>query len=65
MIKCIGQSGCKYKELVSRYIKLSGKGERTSKKVISELLTLDYIYKDENDNYILSESENLFKLTSR
>lgn len=63
MIKCIGQSGCKYKELVSRYIKLSGKGERTSKKVISELLTLDYIYKDENDNYILSESENIFKLT--
>ena len=63
MIKCIGQSGCKYKELVGRYIKFSGKGERTSKKVISELLALDYIYKDENDNYILSESENIFKYT--
>lgn len=54
MICCLGQASMKYKDLVNRYMEVSGKSIRTSQTVISELLTTEFIIKDGFDIYKLN-----------
>lgn len=51
MRRVMGQSALKYAPLVTAYMEASGKGERTSKGHISELMAEGYISKDENGYY--------------